>query len=182
MNITEASKHELCKALWLENEPKLRKLCAFKLNSHPDEVEDILAEAALIFWTAIINGKTIQYPNSWLYATVNNLIKKKYTELNAEKNRKVDFTERNIQLYSLSVGYDFESIRLTDELIEKFSMEIDSFLSPEEIQLYKYVYDDNLKMKEIADLLSSTESAVKQKNYRLHRKVKKLVKDYLENL
>lgn len=181
MDITESSKHELCKSLWLKNEPKLRRLCTYKLSNHPDEIEDILSEAALIFWTAIINGKTIEYPNSWLYSVVNNLIKKKYTEINIEKERKLPLDEESLITYSLSVGYDFDSLRLTDELIEKFSMEIDSLLSSDEKQLYEYVYEDRLKMKEIAAKLSSTESAVKQKNYRLHRKVKRLVKDYLEN-
>lgn len=181
MDITESSKHELCKSLWLKNEPKLRRLCTYKLSNHPDEVEDILSEAALIFWTAIINGKTIEYPDSWLYSVVNNLIKKKYTEINIEKEHRVILNEGNLKTYNLSVGYEFENLLLTDELIEKFSMEIESFLSPDEKQLYEYVYEEKLRMKEIAVRISSTESAVKQKNYRLHRKVKRLVKNYLEN-
>lgn len=181
MDIIESSKHELCKSLWLKNEPKLRKLCTYKLSSNLDEVEDILAETALILLNALLNDKVIEYPDSWLYSVTYNLIKKKYREINVEKERKVAFDEETLKIYNLAVGYDFESLLLTDELIEKFSMQIDSFLSPDEKQLYEYVYEDKLKMKEIAVLLSSTESAVKQKNYRLHRKVKRLVKDYLEN-
>ena len=38
----------------------------------------------------------------------------------------------------------------------------------------------DLKMKEIACLLSSTESAVKQRNHRLTRKIKRLMKIFLE--
>lgn len=182
MSITEASKRELCKGLWLRNEPKLRRLCAYKLSSHPDEVEDVLAEAALILWTAILNDKTIEYPDSWLYSVTDNLIKKKYTEINAGKERNVAFDEDDLKLYKLSVGYSFDNILLTDEILEKILKEIDSLLSVDERQLYEYIYEDKLKMKEIAVLLSSTESAVKQRNYRLTRKLRRLIKEFLENL
>ncbi len=182
MSITEASKRELCKSLWLRNEPKLRRLCTYKLSSHPDEVEDVLAETSLILWTAILNDKTIEYPDSWLYSVTNNLIKKKYSEINTDKERKVVFDEENLKFYSLSVGHDFENMLLTDETLEKIIKEIDSLLSCDERQLYEYVYEDKLKMKEIAVLLSSTESAVKQKNYRLTRKLRRLIKEFLENL
>ena len=181
LNITEDSKREYCKSIWLRNESKLRKLCTYKLNSYPDEIEDILAEAALILWTAIFNEKTIEYPDSWLYSVTNNLIKKKYSEMNIEKERKTVFDEENADVYRLRIGYDFESSLLSDNLIENFIVELDFELDSTEKQLYEYIYEDKLKMKEIAVLLSTTESAVKQKNYRMTRKIKKLIKNYLEN-
>lgn len=181
LNITEDSKREYCKSIWLRNESKLRKLCTYKLNSYPDEIEDILAEAALILWTAIFNEKTIDYPDSWLYSVTNNLIKKKYSEINVEKECKTVFDEENADIYRLRIGYDFESSLLSDNLIENFIVELDFELDSTEKQLYEYIYEDKLKMKEIAVLLSTTESAVKQKNYRMTRKIKKLIKNYLEN-
>ncbi len=180
MDISDNSKLELCKSLWLANEPRLRKLCTYKLSSHPDEVDDILAETALILWTTILEGTEIEYPTTWLYAVTKNLIKKKYTEINKEKERRVSYDEE-AELYLLPVGYDMDRPILNDKLISEFSEEIDFLLKPDEIQFYQYVYDDNLKMKEIAKLLSSTETAVKQKNYRLTRKIKKLMEKYLEN-
>lgn len=181
MNIVEDSRREYCKSIWLRNEAKLRKLCTYKLNSYPDEIEDILAETSLILWTAIFNEKTIEYPDSWLYSVTNNLIKKKYKEMNTEKECKIAFDEEDANIYKLRVGYDIENSLLTDDLIEEFSEVLESELNDSEKQLYNYIYEDKLKMKEIAILLSSTESAVKQKNYRMTRKIKKLMKNYLEN-
>lgn len=181
MDITEDSKRELCKNLWLANEPRLRRLCTYKLSSHPDEVNDILAETALILWMAILEGTTIEYPNTWLYKVTDNLIKKKYTELNIEKERRVAFDDEEPETYNLAVGYDVGGFLITDDFIEKFFEEFDFLLTEDEKQLFDYVYEDRLKMKEIAVILSSTESAVKQRNYRLTRKIKRLVKIYLEN-
>ncbi len=181
MEVLENSKRELCKSLWLSNEPRLRRLCEYKLSSHIDEVEDILAETALILWEAILEDKEIKYPDTWLCAVTKNLINKKYKELIEEKECKVEFDEEKSETYRLSVGYDYDGFLMTSEDIEKFSEEIDTMLTSDEKKLYDYIYVDNLKMKEIAVLLSSTESAVKQKNYRLTRKIKRLAKIFSEN-
>ena len=182
MEIKGSSKHELCKRLWLENEPKIRRLCEYKLSSHPDEAEDIIAETALILWTAIFEDTPIKYPNSWIYAVAGNLIKKKYTELKISKERKIPLDDKDPEMHELAVGYDYDSRLVPDDLIERFSVHAEPLLKDDEKQLYQYVYEDKLKMKEIAVLMSSTESAVKQRNYRLTRTLKRLIKEFLENL
>ena len=48
MNTAEDTKREYCKSIWLRNESKLRKLCTYKLNSYPDEIEDILADYLML--------------------------------------------------------------------------------------------------------------------------------------
>ncbi len=181
MEINENSKHELCKKIWRENEQKLRRLCTYKLSGHPDEIEDVMAETALILWTALFEDKIIKYPNSWLYATANNLIKKKYRDLKIERESRVSFDEEDVKNYNLAVGYDSVSCHLPDEMLEKFLIYADSLLTDKEKLLFQYVYEDRLKMKEIAVKFSSTESAVKQRNYRLTRNIKRLLKEFLEN-
>lgn len=116
-----------------------------------------------------------------MYAVASNLIKKKYTELNIEKERRISFDDKNSEVHKLAVGYDYDGRLVPDDLIERFSIHAEPLLNSDEKQLYQYVYGDKLKMKEIAVLMSSTESAVKQKNYRLTRNLKRLIKEFLEN-
>ena len=52
----------------------------------------------------------------------------------------------------------------------------------EDKQLYRYVYKDKLKMKEIAALLDITEVNAKQRHYRLSKKLKKIIKNHIEEL
>lgn len=181
MVTTEKDKHELWKRLWFENEQRLKRLCNYKLSGHRDEIEDILADTMLALWDAICKDKNIGRPEAWLYGTASNLINRKYKELYKEKDCRVAFDEENLKLYSLNVGYDSDFALLPEDITERFSDVLDPLLSTDEKQLLTYIYEEKLKMKEIAVILSSTESAVKQKHYRLARKIKRLIKEYLKN-
>ena len=67
--------------------------------------------------------------------------------------------------------------RLNNEIRDKLS----TFLSNDECIIIKYIYFDRLKMKEIADIIGSTESAVKQKHYRICNKLRKSAKEFEKN-
>lgn len=54
-------------------------------------------------------------------------------------------------------------------------------MSNDECIIIKYIYFDRLKMKEIADIIGSTESAVKQKHYRICNKLRKSAKEFEKN-
>ena len=74
---------------------------------------------------------------------------------------------------------------VSNQKLKKYNNEIrdklHSFLSEDEYLIIKYIYFDRLKMKEIANIIGSTESAVKQKHYRICNKLRKSAKKFEKN-
>lgn len=182
MNVVDDKNQELCKALWLEHEPKLRKFCKHKMQSCPNEVDDVIADTFLSLWKAIDSDDLPKNPRAWLYTVAYNLIKQKYTEMNKLKARVISLDTLNEEVFELSVGFDIDEERIPDSLIEKLSYQIEDSLKPDEKQLLNLIYEEHLKMKEIAKILNITEQAVKQRNYRMNRKIKMMAKEYIEKV
>ncbi len=175
-----SEKYELCERLWREYKDAITNLCSFKLSSHPDEVDNVVAEVFFYLCKVIFDGAVLHNPRAWLNAVANNLIKKKYIEINKIKLRQVSFIEEDICKY----GYDEEdlfSLLVSDNTIKNSSENIIGKLKIQEQELYKYVYKDRLKMKEIALVMNLTEGAVKERNYRLKKKLKYMIKEEISN-
>ncbi len=180
MGITQEEKEELCKKLWNDCKDELTRMCRFKLSSHLDEAEEVVAEAFYFLCLAVFEDKSITNYKAWLTAVTNNLIKRKYIELNKMKLRNAILNEENIDMeYSDDIIIDN---LIPDTVIERLYDAIICELTPKEQQLYRYVYKDKLKMKEIAALLDITEVNAKQRHYRLSKKLKKIIKNYIEEL
>ena len=180
MGITQEEKEELCKKLWNDCKDELTRMCRFKLSSHLDEAEEVVAEAFYFLCLAVFEDKSITNYKAWLTAVTNNLIKRKYIELNKMKLRNAVLNEENIDMeYSDDIIIDN---LIPDTVIERLYDAIICELTLKEQQLYRYVYKDKLKMKEIAALLDITEVNAKQRHYRLSKKLKKIIKNYIEEL
>lgn len=174
-------KEELCKNLWDECKDELTGMCRYKLSSHPDEVEDVIADAFYYLCVAVFENKRIENHRAWLIGVTNNLIKKKYTELNRMKFRNVSFYEEDVDIYEYSDDIFLDNL-ISDSVIERLSDTIICELSEKEQQLYYYVYKEKLKMKEFAVLLGITEVNARQRNYRLTKKLKTLIKKHLDEI
>ena len=170
--------NELCEKLWNEYEPSLRKICNYKLSSYPSEIDDVIGDTYLALCKALDNGVEINKPKAWLYGTLNNLIKLKYAEINKRKKYLVDFESVE---YDLSYDIDFDDEKVSEEMLQKLKEEILEELTESENTLLVLIYDRKLKLKEVARIIDTTESAVKQKHYRLKRKIKKLAKNKMRN-
>ncbi len=181
MSITQDEKEEICKKLWDECKDELTSMCRYKLSSHIDEVEDVVAEAFYYLCLAVFEEKTITNYKAWLMAVTNNLIKKKYTELNRMKLRNVDFYEEDVDIYEYNEDIFLDSL-ISDSVIERLYDVIICELTQKEQQLYNYVYKDKFKMKEIADLLDITEVNARQRHHRLSKKLKGMIKKHIEEL
>lgn len=181
MEAVADNKDEICKALWLECKDDLTKLCKHKLSSHPDEVEDVIADAFYYLCVAVFEDKKIENYKAWLFGVANNLIKIKYTEINRRSLRNIEFNEEEIETYKFSQDVFLDSL-ISDSVIEKIADEIICDLKPNEQELYSYVYKDKLKMREIAALLNITEVNAKQRNHRLSKKLKAKIKEHLEQI
>ncbi len=179
MNVMPKEKKELCRKMWTEHKDELTKLCQRKLSSHPGEIEDIISEAYSSLCEAVYKGHAIDNPKAWLIGVTNNLIKKKYTEINKFKFKLTHYDEESMD----SVDYDedvFIDSLISDKAIEDAVKSIIESLTPEQQLLYKYVHEDGLKMKEIAKIINISEDAVKERNYRLNKRIRAKIAEYLK--
>lgn len=169
---------EICENLWNEYEPQLRKICRVKLRSCPDEVDDVMSEVSLALCKQIETFGKPEKPKQWLYATFNNIINLKYREIYKQKEKQENIENKDFEL-------PFEQNGIEEKIEEIYNNEIrdklSTFLSNDECIIIKYIYFDRLKMKEIADIIGSTESAVKQKHYRICNKLRKSAKEFEKN-
>ena len=166
---------EICENLWNEYEPQLRKICRVKLRSCPDEVDDVMSEVSLALCKQIEKFGKPEKPKQWLYATFNNI---KNREIYKQKEKQENIENKDFEL-------PFEQNGIEEKIEEIYNNEIrdklSTFLSNDECIIIKYIYFDRLKMKEIADIIGSTESAVKQKHYRICNKLRKSAKEFEKN-
>lgn len=169
---------ELPKVLWEEYEPNLRRICSHKLSSYPNEIDDVIGETYLALCDKIDKGIEIQNPKAWLYGTLNNQIKLKYSEI--DRKKKIYIRLENVE-HELFYNVDFDEKELSEETIEKIKDDVFDELTDAEKTLLVLIYDKKIKLTEVARILNTTEAAVKQKHYRLKRKIKKLAKEKIKN-
>ena len=174
-------KNELCKNMWEQCKDELTRLCEYKLSSHPDEVEDVISDTFYYLCIAVYEDKKIDNHRSWLTAVTNNLIKKKYTELNKMKLKNLTYNDEDVDIYGYTDDMILDSL-ISDSVIEGLCDAIIRELTPVEEKLYHYVYNDKLKMKEIAVLMDITEANVRQRNHRLTKKLKTMIKKHLDEI
>lgn len=168
----------ICTELWNEYEPQLRKICRVKLRSCPDEIDDVISEVFLALCQKTDKDGLPEKPKPWLYGTLNNIINLKYREVYKIKEKQESIENKDFEL-------PFEENGIEEKIDEIYNNEIKdklkSFLSEDEYQIINYIYFKKLKMKEIAALLGSTESAIKQKHYRICNKLRKAAKEFEKN-
>lgn len=170
---------QICERLFIECEPEMRKLCLHKLNSCPNEIDDAIAEAFLALCNAADKGKKINNPHAWLMKTLDNIIKRKYTEQNQKKKR---YTSLENFEHELIYSVDFDAVRMTDEQIESLQREVYDELKISERLLLILIYNRGMKMAEIAKIFDTTEAAVKQRHMRLKIKLKEIIRSKMRNL
>lgn len=168
---------EQCAAIWKQYEPYLRKICTVKLRNHPDEIDDIISEVFLALCKKVAESGYPEKPKAWLYGTLNNFINGKYREIYKEKQNTVDITEKE---YILPYGIDFVDEIDDDLLLEQIKNALEKELSEKEKILLRIIYEDELRMKEIALLYQTSESAVKQQHYRLCKHIRAIAKKFIE--
>ena len=165
--------NSICERLWIENEPALRKLCRVKMQSCQDEIDDVISEVFLALCQKVSDESIPENPKAWLYGTLNNVIKLKYRKIYKRKDKQMSLSDEQYEL-------PFEYGGIEEKIDELYSGEIwsklKSLLTEEEYKLIKNIHYDRLKMKEIAQMNNTTESAIKQKHYRICNKLRKILK------
>ena len=160
---TDVNNSQMCEELWNQYEPALREICKRRLDSCPSEIDDVISDTYLALCKNINAGEVIQYPKAWLYGTLNNIIKSKYNEINRIRKTQVSITYKANELF---YNVDFDDEKMSYEDIENLKREVMAKLDEQERVLVDLIYVKTLRFKEIANILGTSESAIKQKNYR----------------
>ena len=163
-------------AIWQKNEPYIKRICEYKLSSHPEEAEDALQETALAFFEAVKNGKEIAEPEKWLTVVAVNKINGIYRKIGYDKKHTVSTED---EAY-INLTAEEEMPALPEKVLLKYKKEFLSTLSDDELQLYKLRFIKRMKIKDIAVKTGKTEVNIKQKIFRLKRKAKKYIAEQFE--
>ncbi len=152
-------------------------MCTLKLQSIPDEIDDVVSEIFLALCNKVDKSGLPENPKTWLYGVTKNLIKKKYKKSYRERQTIVSLTD-----FEGTTTDDWDFVKeIEDRNILYQLMDIyDGKLKEKEKALLKYIYIDHLKMKEIAEIFHTNEQAVKQKYYRLRKRMYKIAKKFTQ--
>ena len=164
-------------AEWQANEAYVRRICAYRLSSHPGEIEDAVQEAALAYFDAVQRGKEIREPKKWLTVVTANIVKDVYRRLSAETRRLVPVENETVQ----SLPAPEEPEALPEKVLLQCKNTFLASLSEEEQTLFRLRFVKRMKLKAIAGQMGISEGNVKQRIFRLKRKAKRFVDEWSEN-
>lgn len=169
--------HPEAEAVWTEYESYIRRICAYKLSSHPNEMEDAVQETALAFFDAVNKGTELREPKKWLTVVASNIIKDVYQRLSTETSRLVPVDEEAVQ----SLPAPEEPEEIPETILLQCKKTFLASLSEDEQTLFRLRYVKRMKLKTIAKKMGVSEGNVKIRIFRLKRKAKKYVDDWSEN-
>ena len=171
-SVTEAE-NKKCAELWAEYESDLRNICKAKMHGYEAEIDDIIAEVYLALCNHTSKEGPPIYEKAWLYGTLKNLINQNFRDKYKKEENMAGFS---IDQIDLPYQHDFVNDIVDNSAIEKLNTAI-SELDKKEQTVIKSVYFDDKRMKEIALKLGTTESAVKQKRYRICNKLRRILNE-----
>ena len=170
-SVTEEEKR-ICAELWCEHESFMRNYCRAKLRGSNIEIDDTVGDLYLALCNQIDKNGFPKDTKAWLYKTAKNIINEKYRKKYKRDKHIVDI---DAEVIKLQYAHNFVETIEVNEQIEKVGNLIANMNGDNQTILHK-TYFDKRPMKEIAEKLGSTESAVKQKRYRICRQLEKNIK------
>lgn len=168
---------KLCEELWTKLEPRLRVICEVKLAGLPDEVDDVIAEVFTALCEKTEKSRPPEHPQAWLYGVLNNKIGARLREICQKKETELPLPEEAAELpyEPTESGID----EMTNGVIAAdIADRARAFLREDESELIEAIYFRNLSHRDYAQGTGTTEAAVKQKHYRI---MKKLRRYFLKN-
>lgn len=168
MNVDEM---RLCTELWDKHKERIHQFCSIKLRSCPSEVDDVVSEVFLALCKKVSESGPPEKPKEWLYGTFGNLLNKTYRNIYSLRENETAFSDNDFELPHMKDDIKSKEDEMyIAELFKKFG----DRLSVNERELMELVIYKQLKHKEIALMQNSTETAIKQKYYRVISKLRKI--------
>lgn len=166
---------KLCAELWQTYESQLHRLCRYQMKKYPDDADDVVSEVYLALCKKVADSGPPEHPKAWLYGTLNNLMAAKFKQIYKAAERQVSMEDMEQEL---PFDDDFEEIVHDRVVLSNLKKRLEQELNDSEKQLLEYIYTKEKSLREIAELTGSTTAAVKQKHYRLVKKIKKISKNF----
>ena len=164
-------------AVWRENEAYIRRICAYKLSSHPDEIDDAVQEIGLAFFAAAEKGVEIREPKRWLTVVANNILKDIYSRMAKDAAR---LTAIDAEEYR-AIPAPEEPEAVPEEALLRCRDGFLSELNEEERLLYRLRFEKRMKIKKIAEKTGFSEGNVRVRIFRLKQKARRYVDDWAED-
>lgn len=154
------------KAVYSSYAQPLYKYCLSRLQCNGEDAMDCFQESFTVYYKHLSSGEEIQNPHAYLFKIATNLIKKKYEERTLSLSRTapeeaVEAVEDTHQLSEVIDKIDYEL----------FEQRLSELLTDEELRLYDLRFKQELKAREIAELLGITVSHCTVKISRLRKKI-----------
>lgn len=165
---------EICEQLWIEYEPQIRNVCTAKMQSCPHEIDDVISDVFTALCEQIDNNGMPEKPKAWLYGTLNNKIKLKFRDVYKIKDK-----ETSLSAQEFRVPYESDLVEQTVEEVyeNQIKDKLQNLLTEDEYRIMYAIHFEKLKMKEVVQIFGTTESAIKQKHYRICNKLRRIIKN-----
>lgn len=166
------TKNDICKDIWIEYEPQLHKVATAKLHSNPGEIDDVISDVFVALCEKVQKDGVPEKLKGWIYGVLNNKINLKFREIYQIKEKETDLleTEVAIPITTTDIEEKIDEI-YNDEIKDKLK----ELLNNKEYEIIYLLHFKQLKIKEAAEQLNSTETAIKQKHYRICKKLRKII-------
>ncbi|MEG2004138.1 MAG: sigma-70 family RNA polymerase sigma factor [Clostridia bacterium] len=151
--------------------------------SSKNDSEELMQNVFVILienWDELQDVPTTNY-RTWLYAVSRNTLTNYYKKKKRQPPLFSYDDVENMPEFASKIDFDKEISAFTDDFDEEeFTAAIINLLTDSEQELYKLIFIQNTKYKEIAKILGKSESAIKTKACRLHTKIKYLTSIVIE--
>lgn len=140
-----------------------------------EDVGDLIQNVYLSFYRALKTNKNILNPKRYLIKTAKHEVYKHYGRIAVLKN--------NIPVFSTSDNEDFTKVEKKLQIEEDFDKnifcdEIWSYIKKEDVltnKIFILYFEEDMKIKDISELLKVGESTVKNRLYRTLKKINKFI-------
>lgn len=137
--------------------------------SNEQDIEEILSDAYVIFWKKYVQLDKKTKVKHYLVGIIRNLIKKKYNDYNFIN---VDIDEYE---YKASDELNIEELIVNKEKIKIIEETLESINNIDK-DIFMMHYYEQMKVKDISDLMNISESKVKVTLHRIRKKIIKKLK------
>lgn len=152
--------------LYEEFAQKIYTYCYFRVSSK-EEAEDIAAAVFFRAWDHVVAGKSIENVQAFLYRIASNLVIDHYRKNKDRREITLDDPQRPIEIPdSTDIAQLVDQGILADDMKRYLALLPDAY---REVIVLKYIND--LSVKEIAEVLHTSENNI---SVRLHRAIDKL--------
>lgn len=149
---------------------KLISFARARLRECSDYCEDCVQEAYTVFYNRLKNGEEFEFPQAFLYRTLDNIIKKQKAKIMTEQTNQISLDDPDNTM-EIAVADEFDC--------EKYIKILEDSLDEEEKKLYTSKYVDGKKIEEIAKESGLSVGAVTMRLSRLRKKLKNLLDDLI---